>query len=258
MDALLERFDREVRRATAADEAVRIEVEPRIIRIVGLDDRGWSGIGWSDLDEATADAAIATEVERFGALGQSFEWKYFDYDRPPDLEARLVAAGFVPEDDESVMIGEIATLPRTPPPDGIHLVEVRDAAGVDRLLEVHAAVFGNPQPRFRAQLLHLVEDDPASNLLVLAMAGEQAVSAARAEFPAGSSFAGLWGGGTLLEWRGRGIYRALVSYRAGRAAELGYRYLHIDASPESRPILERLGFVRLARTTPYIREPGAG
>jgi GNAT superfamily N-acetyltransferase len=92
-------------------------------------------------------------------------------------------------------------------------------------------------------------------MLVLAMTGDRAVSAARAEFPAIGTFASLWGGGTLPEWRGRGIYRALVSYRADRAAARGYRYLHVDASSDSRPVLERLGFVRLARTTPYIREP---
>ena len=41
------------------------------------------------------------------------------------------------------------------------------------------------------------------------------------------------------------------------AAARGYRYLQVDASPDSRPILERLGFIRLARTTPYVWEPGA-
>jgi hypothetical protein len=35
-----------------------------------------------------------------------------------------------------------------------------------------------------------------------------------------------------------------------------FRYLHVDASPDSRPILHRLGFAELAETTPY-RYPGA-
>jgi hypothetical protein len=35
----------------------------------------------------------------------------------------------------------------------------------------------------------------------------------------------------------------------------GYRYLQVDASAESRPILERLGFVCLAQTTPYVWSP---
>ena len=66
-----------------------------------------------------------------------------------------------------------------------------------------------------------------------------------------AQFASLWGGGTLPAWRGRGIYRALVAYRAGLAARRGYRYLTVDASADSEPILRRLGFRCLARTTPY-------
>ncbi|MGZ0234874.1 GNAT family N-acetyltransferase, partial [Streptomyces sp. CPS1] len=35
------------------------------------------------------------------------------------------------------------------------------------------------------------------------------------------------------------------------------RYLQVDASPMSRPILERLGFLPLTTTTPYLYEqPG--
>ena len=60
----------------------------------------------------------------------------------------------------------------------------------------------------------------------------------------GTEFAGLWGGGsTLPGWRGRGIYRALVGRRAQLAAQLGVKYLLVDASAASRPILGRLGFV---------------
>ena len=89
----------------------------------------------------------------------------------------------------------------------------------------------------------------------MAMAGGTPVCSARASFGSGD-FCGLWGGGTLPEWRGRGIYRALVGYRARLAAARGYRYLQVDASPQSRPILERLGFSCLAMTTPYVWSPG--
>jgi len=57
-------------------------------------------------------------------------------------------------------------------------------------------------------------------------------------------------------WRGRGVYRALVAHRARVAAERGYRYLQVDASDESRPILERLGFHPLTTTTPYVHPGG--
>jgi GNAT superfamily N-acetyltransferase len=83
------------------------------------------------------------------------------------------------------------------------------------------------------------------------MDGQTPVSAGRVEFPPGSDFAGIWGGGTLPHWRGRGIFRSLVAYRAALAADRGYRYLQVDASPDSSPILRRLGFTQLATTTPY-------
>ena len=59
----------------------------------------------------------------------------------------------------------------------------------------------------------------------------------------------------LPAWRGRGIYRALVARRAQLAAERGRRYIEVDASDDSRPILERLGFVPVTTTTPYIWSP---
>ena len=70
-----------------------------------------------------------------------------------------------------------------------------------------------------------------------------------------TEFATLWGGGTRQEWRGRGIYRAIVAYRANLAAKRGFRYVQVDASDDSRPILERLGFVAVTTTTPFIWSP---
>ena len=53
----------------------------------------------------------------------------------------------------------------------------------------------------------------------------------------------------------QGIYRALVAHRARDAVKRGYRYLQVDASRQSRPVLERLGFEPLTTTTPYVYEP---
>jgi len=44
----------------------------------------------------------------------------------------------------------------------------------------------------------------------------------------------------------------------GLAASRGVPYLYVDASPDSRPILERLGFVAVTTTTPYVWSPPAG
>ncbi len=63
------------------------------------------------------------------------------------------------------------------------------------------------------------------------------------------------GSATRPGWRGQGIYRALIGRRAELAAQRGLRYLQVDASDDSRPVLERLGFVVVTTTTPYVWTP---
>jgi predicted GNAT family acetyltransferase len=88
--------------------------------------------------------------------------------------------------------------------------------------------------------------------LWVAEADGQIVSAGRLEPEPGTEFAGIWGGSTRPEWRGRGIYRALTAERARSALRLGKRYVQSDSTDFSRPILERSGLVRVSTTTPYV------
>jgi len=116
-------------------------------------------------------------------------------------------------------------------------------------------VYGEPAPDQVEALRAQLTTQPDGVVVLVAMAGDQPVCAARIELPAGVDFAGLWGGSTVPGWRGKGIYRALVARRAQLATERGYRYLQVDASDQSRPILARLGFVPLDTTTPYVLRP---
>ena len=77
------------------------------------------------------------------------------------------------------------------------------------------------------------------------------VSAGRLEPVADTEFAGIWGGSTLPEYRGRGIYRALTAARARSAMGHGKRFINSDSTEFSRPILERSGFLKVSTTTPY-------
>ncbi len=150
------------------------------------------------------------------------------------------------------MIADVAQVPtRIELPEEIRLVEVDDPAGVDQLIEVHEKVFGTDHCALRRSILAQLAGSASVTALVLATVDGVAVSSARIEFLPARRFASLWGGGTLAQWRGRGIYRALVAYRARLAAARGYRYLYVTASPESRPILERLGFHAVSAVTTY-------
>ena len=250
-------FDRRMRREAAPDSpGAVVERVGDVVRQSGGAADAWTGVLWSDLTEATADAAIAQQVVHATGLGREFEWKLYGHDGPADLGDRLLAAGFTPEPTEALMVAPVAALMTDAAlPDGVRLQQVVDAAGVELVVQVHARVFGTGTDRMRSRLLARLADDPDTLSMVVAVADGEPVCAARMECCPGTGFAGLWGGGTLPAWRGRGIYRALVAHRAREAAAAGYEYLQVDASDMSRPILERLGFAVLSTTTPYLLTP---
>ncbi|MER5875283.1 GNAT family N-acetyltransferase [Streptomyces sp. NPDC001910] len=253
--AVLALFDRDMRETARPDApGARIERAGRVVRQIGAEG-GWNGVIWSDLDGTNADAAVAEQIRHFTGLGLEFEWKLYGHDRPEGLGRRLQAAGFTAQPEETLMIAELGDLTLdAEPPEGVRLLPVTDRAGVELVAEVHQQAFGTDGTRLRHQLLAQLTGDADTVVAVVALAGAVPVSAARMELLPGARFAGLWGGGTVEAWRGRGIYRALVAHRARVAADRGYRYVQVDASSQSRPILARLGFQPLTTTTPYVYE----
>lgn len=257
--AALAAYNEQVRRNLTDDgTGAVVERDGRIVRRVAPAGHDDSCVLWSDLDEGSADAVIAAQVALFASRDEPFEWKLYSYDRPADLGDRLSRAGLVPEESESLMIGEVgqvlSALSEADPPADVSLRVVTGHAGVATLAEVHDKVFGADGSALARMLADQQDRVPDMAVLVVAESGGEAVCAGRIEFVPDSEFAGLWGGGTVAAWRGRGIYRALIAHRARVAAAQGYRYVHVDASSMSRPILARLGFHALSTTTPYVYE----
>lgn len=256
---LLAAYDEQIRRRPeAAGGSTVVERADGVVRVMAGGD-GWIGVTFSQLSAATADEVIAAQVDRFAELDPSteWEWKHYSHDRPSDLPQRLRAAGLIPGPPEALLVACIADLNLdTRPPSGVELVEVKDQQGIDALVSVHDAVFGGDHTNTGRALATQIYRDPAPVRAVLAVAGDLPVSSGRIEFTFGTDFASLWGGGTRPEWRGRGIFRALVAHRAALAADAGFNYLQVDASADSQPILRKLGFIELATTTPFTREPG--
>ena len=211
---ILARFDEQVRRPNDPD---------------GL----FVGDGWSAVIRPPPDPDVDRLVARMREVPGYVEWKYYSHDLPADLPARLVAAGLVPEDEETVVATEAASIP--PPPADVDLRIV-----TEEFVDLAARVFGS---RFEL---------PEKAVAVIAVVDGEPVSGGRVDLEDGTDFAGLFGGVTLPEFRGRGLYRATVAKRAELAREGGYRWLYSDALPTSRPILERLGFVAITTTTPYV------
>jgi predicted GNAT family acetyltransferase len=249
--ALLELFDRQVRREAVGPPGTTVERDAETTLYIG---DGWSALLWSDLDESNADAAIERVAARLRGLSGHAEWKLYGHDRPADLPERLRAAGFTPEAEEAVVVAEVAALPEATDAD-VRVATTPEL--VAAFVEVNEHVFGDGEGTSERALLQALEEEHPSMLAVVVFADGAPVSAARIDFATGSDFVGLYGGATLAEHRGRGYYRATVLERARLARERGYRFLQVDALPTSRPILERLGFEQITTTTPFIPGPAA-
>jgi GNAT superfamily N-acetyltransferase len=239
---------------------VSVERDGPLLRFLGFGGGGF--VAYRDLGALTGaelDALIARQVDVFARRGESVEWKLHGHDRPADLPERLRAAGFLPEEQETVVIAPVAAVAGEPElPAGVSLREVTGRADLDRVAALEESVWGEDHGWLTDDLDAERTADPAALAVVVAEAGEDVVCSAWVRFPRGTRFATLWGGATLPRWRGRGIYRATVAYRAGLAAERGLRFLEVDASDDSRPILERLGFTAVTTTTPYVWSPPSG
>lgn len=215
--------------------------------------RDLAGLSGSQLD-----ALIARTRDYFAGRGERFEWKTHSYDEPADLPERLLAAGFVAGEAETVVIGPAEQMTGEPPlPAGVAIRQLSERADFDRIGAFHTEIWNEDWSWLAADLAERQAAAPDHLAIFAAEAGPEMISVAWLVRNAGTEFATLWGGATRPQWRGKGIYRALVARRARFAVRTGARYLQVDASDDSSPILQRLGFVAVATTTPYLWTPPA-
>jgi hypothetical protein len=213
-----------------------------------------------ELDHLTLpelDALIARTRDFFAARGEEVEWKTYGHDRA-DLTDRLALAGFTPDPRETVVIGPAADLVEAgTTPAGVTISATTDPADLRAIAAMESAVWNADWSWLADDLADRLRSTPDDLVIFTARAGGQVVSAAWLVAMPGTRFGALWGGSTLAEWRRRGIYRALVARRARIAVERGIEFLMVDASDDSRPVLERLGLRAVTTTTPWIWRPPA-
>lgn len=212
----------------------------------------------SELFQADLVALVDRTTAFFAGLGRRFEWKTFDHDRPGFTDL-LSSRDFVPEQHEALVLGEAADLARdVDMPAGLVLRQVRERADLDRLAAMETEVWGADWSWLADELAVTVEAPVAPTVVHVVEDGDTVVSAAWLVPMEGTRVAGLRGGSTLAAYRHRGLYRALVAARARAAITMGHSILQVDASADSRPVLERLGLQVVGGTTPYVWTPPEG
>ena len=242
---LLAIFDQEQRQDVRFFD-VRREVTPDVVRFIpreGMESDG-GVVVYSCLRAENADEVIREQITYFEGLGSDFGWKVYDHDTPADLQARLTTHGFEPGDPEAIVVLDLEEAPAALwQPVSHDIRRIEDPAGIDEVIAVQGQVWEEELPGWVADHLRqeLLEHGEQIAIYVAYVDGTPASSAWVRFHPPGR-FASLWGGSTVPGQRGRGLYTALVATRAHEARRRGMRFLTVDASPMSRPILEKLGF----------------
>ena len=264
--ALLAAYDSQLRREAEVPSALSTTELGPLILATYQGGRGF--ITYRDLATAAGPAteesvrdlvAGALEHYRGDPVVMSVEWKTRGHDHAPGLHEALLAAGFEAEDPESVRLGEAGLLAvDVELPVGVEIRRATTEDEVARVEQVAGEIFGDEPERITAQVAEVVarfRRDPDFEVW-FAEADGQVVTTGRLEPVEGTEFAGIWGGSTLPEFRGRGIYRALTAARARSAIAHGKRWINSDSTEFSRPILERSGLVKVSTTTPYVWKRG--
>ena len=208
-------------------------------------------IDYSSLDETCADAEIDTQVAYFQSQGMPLSWKVFDHDRPSDLRQRLAAHGFTLEKPNALMILDMHNAPdfywSMSLPDDVK--QVMERAGIEDIVCLEEEVYQSPRDWLRKHLAHILDTSPDQISFYAVSIDDRIVSAAWISYYPEVQFASLLGGATLPEFRKRGYYTALLAARVREARQRGCRFLTVNASLMSAPILEKSGFQCLGFST---------
>lgn len=221
---------------------MRREVSGSIVRQVSLTgDVGF--ITYSALSASDAGEAIRQQIAYFGAIGRDFEWICYSHDTPADLLERLKASGFGVGEREALLALDLTKWAHSLREPIKH--DIRRLSGGDELKDlilIGEEVWERSYNGVADHLARDLQERPDLLSVYIAYVNEVPASAAWTYFKAGSHFAALWGGSTRRAFRGKGLYRALVTVRAQEALDRGVSYLTVYASPMSQLILEGLGF----------------
>jgi len=229
--------------------AMRREVTSNVVRHIDESDLAEGLITHTQLTKASAEDAILEQVGYFESIGQDFEWKVYDYDKPADLKERLGSYGFIVKEAEALVVLDLENAPEILWQPVRH--DIRRIANPEELEDVQTIeeqVWNEDFSWVHNLLGNFLENYPDQMSAYVAYIDEQPASAAWTFFLNHSQFASLWGGATISGFRKRGLYTALLAVRAQEAKARQVRYLAVDASPMSSPILEKFGFEMISYT----------
>lgn len=229
----------------------RAERLPNLVRYTPVHKAAGGIVMFASLKPEQVEQAIREQIEYFNTHGMDFEWKVYAFDQPADLQTRLAAHGFVAGETEAFMVCQTDGRQWTGALDKPWRIErIATEQGIADIVAIQQQLYGRDFGWLQQQLLEVLTVAPGTQSLYCAYSGDTPVGSGWTDFPAGSGFPELHGGAVLPEWRGKGMYRDLYNIRMAEIAGRGFRLVAVDASPMSRPILDKLGFTHVCATVP--------
>ncbi len=210
--------------------------------------KGW--VQFACIPESKLDQTIKDQIDFFADKKVPFEWKVHNFDQPKILADRLVAHGFVADEEEHLMVYESTSEPEILPlklPDPIIIEKVRGKKEFSAICKFQENIWQTNL----SDLFEYIIDHESIFSFYIAKAHGEIIGSGWTEFLEGSDFPELHGGAVAPQWRGKGIYTALLAERIQESKLKGYPYISVDAAPMSYPILKAKGFTSLATSRPF-------
>lgn len=188
-----------------------------------------------------ADAVIDATIASYRALGVRFRWNVGPHSTPADLADRLERRGLVPhwvcgvarEIGNDNAPADVAVVDARTLDAFTHVMALGWSAEVAALRELHAFVLAEGRQHM---FLAYADGEPAAAATYLAFE--------RSAF--------LMGAVVLPQFRGRGLYRALVTARLAHARLRGIALATSHANEAtSAPVLAHMGFATICRFRSY-------
>jgi GNAT superfamily N-acetyltransferase len=203
-----------------------------------------------------AQDLLADVRSRVSGLGRStVEWCVHDRTRPQDLEEALVVAGARINEELLVLARPLAGWEATA--SSVEVRPVSDRATLEDWYTVQVQVFGGSRPDGAAldHELARATDGLAAGTATSVVGYHEGEPVGSAGISLVDGWARLWGGSTLPQARGRGVYRAMTDFRAAWAGEHGATAALVKGRVDtSAPILSRAGFTSYGEERWYLLE----
>lgn len=217
-------------------------------------------IMWHDFSAADAAAAVDEQLRAVQGRARVLMWKLYAHDPAREaLREALLARRFAENDHSTLMMVSVASLVAS-----LSIAETRDSKSLEvrrlttaKQLDAYQNIWDDvwpdePNSRYVNDYRTLVERNEPGVLFYAGFASiDSPVTSGYMFHHTGDDIALLCGGTTKAVWRRQHAYTRMLAVRALAALERGAKYLAVEASPESKLILERLGFTQLSTLAFY-------